>query len=120
MNFENTLRELLSRGLAARFQARGHSMHPTIRCGERLQVAPVNPAELVRGDVVLARQQRGLTAHRIVRIDGQRIITRGDNCAHDDPAFTAGDVLGRIVLTNFSRWRSRLATAAAVLWQLVR
>ena len=120
MTFENTLRELLGRGLAVRFRARGHSMHPTIRSGDELHVVPVAAADLARGDVILARQERGLTAHRVVRIDGARIVTRGDNCAHDDPAFTAGDVLGRIVLTNFSRWRRRFAVAGAVLWQLVQ
>jgi len=120
VTFENTLRELIRRGLAVRFRARGHSMHPTIRSGDALHVVPVDAADLARGDIILARQERGLTAHRVVLIDGARIVTRGDNCAHDDPAFTSGDVLGRIVLTNFSRWRRRLSLASAVLWQLVR
>ena len=120
MTFENTLRDLLARGLAVRFRVRGDSMHPTIRCGQALHVVPIRATELVRGDVVLAHHPRGLTAHRIVRIDGARIVTRGDNCSLDDPAFATGDVLGRVVLTNFSRWRQRLTAAAAVLWQLVR
>ena len=131
MTFENTLRDLLERGLAVRFRARGDSMHPTIRCGELLHVVPIDAADVARGDVVLARHPRGLTAHRIVRVDGARIVTRGDNCSDDDPAFAAGDIFGRVelartrgwvrrALTNFSRRRRRVAAAAAVLWQLVR
>jgi len=131
VNFENTIADLLGRGIDVRFRARGDSMHPTIRCGEQLHVQPVVPGALSRGEVILARHARGLTAHRVVRIDGARIITRGDNCSDDDPQIVAGDILGRVklvkargwvrrALTDSSRWRRRLTAAAAVLWQLVR
>lgn len=145
MNFENTVADLLARGVAVRFRASGDSMHPTIRCGEHLHVVPVEAADVAVGDVVLARHQRGLTAHRVVRIAGRRITTRGDNCSHDDPAFTLEDLVGRVdaaerdgstrtvhsrkfrqargwvrrALTHFSRRRQRLAAAALVIWQSV-
>ena len=130
MIFEGTVSDLLANGLAVRFRARGHSMHPTIRCGETMHVEPVALCELAPGDVVLARQPRGLTAHRIVRIEGDRIITRGDNCSDDDPDVAGGDVLGRVrlvggrrwvrrALTNFSRRGRRLYATARVLWQMV-
>jgi hypothetical protein len=133
VNFENTVTDLLARGVPVRFRARGDSMHPTIRCGEHLRVVPVEAAEVAVGDVVLARHKRGLTAHRVVWIDGARIITRGDNCSHDDPAFTSEDLVGRVhlrkfsqtrgwvrrVLTHFSRRQQRLAAAVLVVWQSV-
>jgi phage repressor protein C with HTH and peptisase S24 domain len=133
VNFENTVMDLLGRGVGVRFRAKGDSMHPTIRCGEHMHVEPVEASALSRGDVVLARHARGLTAHRIVRIDGTGIITRGDNCSVDDPQFAASEVLGRVklarargwvrrvlsVLTNFSRRPRRLFAAAGVLWQSV-
>jgi len=137
VNFENTLTDLLGRGIAVRFRAQGDSMHPAIRCGAHLQVEPIDTARgLSRGDVVLTRHPRGLTAHRVVRIDGTRITTRGDNCSSDDPVFNLSDVIGRVVgvpsrksarargwvrraLTHFSRRRQRLAAAALVIWQSV-
>ena len=130
MTFENTLRDLLRRGINVRFRANGHSMYPTISCGDQVHVEPVNADDVSRGDVVLARHARGLTAHRIVRINGTKIITRGDNCSDDDPEFADGDVLGRVrlgrargwvrrALTNFSRRPRRLFAAAGVLWQSV-
>lgn len=145
MNFENTVTDLLARGVPVRFRARGDSMHPTIRCGEHLRVVPVEAAAIAVGDVVLARHQRGLTAHRVVRISGRRITTRGDNCSQDDPAFTVADLVGRVdaaerdgssrtvhsrkfrqargwvrrVLTHFSRRQQRLAAAVLVIWQSV-
>jgi phage repressor protein C with HTH and peptisase S24 domain len=130
VTFENTVIDLLGRGVEVRFRARGDSMHPTIRCGEPMHVEPVDGSALSRGDVVLARHPRGLTAHRIVRIDGARVTTRGDNCSADDPEFAASEVLGRVklarargwvrrALTNFSRRPRRLFAAAGVLWQSV-
>jgi signal peptidase I len=96
VNFENTLRELLARGVGARFRVAGDSMHPTIRCGEHVRVFPLRPSELGRGDIVLARHERGLTAHRIVRIDGPRITTRGDNALGSDPVVVLSALLGRV------------------------
>ena len=130
MTFESTVIDLLGRGFDVRFRAKGHSMDPTIRCGEAMQVEPVDAGALSRGDVVLARHARGLTAHRIVRIDGTRITTRGDNCSDNDPELSTDDIIGRVklarargwvrrALTNFSRGKRRLSAAAWVVWELV-
>ena len=108
MNFENTVTDFLERGLSVRFRARGDSMYPTIRCGEPVEVDPVDAAEVSRGDVVLARQARGLTAHRVVRIEREqarvvRIVTRGDNCDRDDRPFSPDQLLGRVRRTRARR-----------------
>src|SRR3954452_775317 len=87
--FEPTLRALLADGHGARFRVEGDSMHPVIRGGEYAHVIPCAVSELRRGNVILASTGRGLTAHRIVRIEGQRIITRGDNSLRADPPVEA-------------------------------
>jgi phage repressor protein C with HTH and peptisase S24 domain len=130
VTFENTVIDLLGRGIDVRFRAKGDSMHPTIRCGEPMHVQPVGAGALSCGDVVLARHARGLTAHRIVRIDGRRVITRGDNCSGNDPELNTNDIIGRVklarargwvrrALTNFSRRGRRLSAAAWVVWESV-
>lgn len=101
MNAGDVIAEVLARGHRARFTASGNSMHPFIRSGQRLVVEPVDPRSLRRGDVVLARLERGLTAHRIVGVearDGEviSITTRGDNCDLDDPPFPPAQLVGRI------------------------
>lgn len=97
MTFESTLDALFVRGLGARFRASGHSMHPTIRCGEYLHVEACAADALRVGDVVLARHERGLTVHRIVRIAGPLfIVTRGDNALRSDRAIAVTNVIGRI------------------------
>ena len=101
MNFEATIRDLLARGVAVRFRASGDSMHPTIRCGEHIHLVPLQLSTLARGQVVLARQERGLTAHRVVRVErtGGRVVgitTRGDNALTSDPIILLGALLGRV------------------------
>jgi len=99
--FEPTLRELLAAGHAARFRASGDSMYPSICSGDYLHIVPCGAAELRRGDVVLTATERGLTAHRIVRIRERggalHIITRGDNALRSDRPVSAPQILGRVV-----------------------
>ena len=91
------IEEVLATGNAARFLARGDSMHPSIRSGELLEVERVDPDSIRRGDVVLARLSRGLTAHRVVRVTREGwFVTRGDNAPSDDEAFPAGAIIGRV------------------------
>ena len=95
---ESVIVDLLARGHAVRFRARGHSMHPIIRCDDYLLVEPmVEPASRIeRGDVVLMLAERGLTAHRVVRVDDQNVITRGDNAPDFDPPIDRARILGRV------------------------
>jgi signal peptidase I len=100
--FEDTLRDVLRAGYAARFRVHGDSMHPTIRCGEYLHVAPAPAASFGIGDVVLANTVRGLTAHRIIGMGrdaaGNPVLTTcGDNADLIDSPFPVADVLGIVI-----------------------
>ncbi|HUP62035.1 MAG TPA: S24/S26 family peptidase [Thermoanaerobaculia bacterium] len=86
--------DLLARGHMVRFRARGPSMHPIIRENDYLLVEPAR--EIRRGDVVLTLAERGLTAHRVIEIAGERVITRGDNAPCDDDPVDRSKVLGRV------------------------
>src|SRR5258708_5524293 len=72
--------ELLDRGLHLRFTAQGQSMQPNILSGDRVLVAPADPKEVARGQVVLTEGHDGLRIHRLIgRVaDGGAAITRGD------------------------------------------
>jgi signal peptidase I len=98
--FEKTVTELLRHGVAVRFCATGDSMHPSIRSGEHVHVAPADARALRVGDIVLARATRGLTAHRVVKVASQSIITRGDNALLGDAALRYEDVLGRVTFVE--------------------
>jgi phage repressor protein C with HTH and peptisase S24 domain len=111
--FEKTLTELLGRGLPVRFCATGDSMYPSIRHGQHVHVAPAHPRTLQRGDIVLARASRGLTAHRIVRVTFDNVITRGDNALGRDAALHHNAILGRI--THVEREGATVAVPSAPL-----
>src|SRR2546423_8989375 len=93
--------ELLAEGYGVRFRAGGNSMHPTIRDGEAVKVEPVSALEIRRGDIILYSAGRGLTAHRVVRVDesndGARVFhLRGDACASLDEPVAAEQTIGRV------------------------
>src|SRR4051794_8087167 len=94
--FESTVTDLLARGHAVRFRAHGDSMYPSIRSGEHVCVAPIESGSLRIGDVVLARAARGLTAHRIIRMQPDAVVTRGDNVMQRDSAVHPHSILGRV------------------------
>jgi phage repressor protein C with HTH and peptisase S24 domain len=115
--------DLLARGHAVQFRARGDSMHPVIRDNDLLHVEPAR--HFVRGDVVLVLAERGLTAHRVVSRRGTTIVTRGDNAPGADDPCEAVRVLGKV--TSVDRdgvqlpvSRSAVGVATALLRRLRR
>jgi signal peptidase I len=117
VTFENTVVDVLTRGVPVRFRAKGDSMYPSIRCGEHVHVAPVAAESLRVGDIVLARAKRGLTAHRVVAVSGATITTRGDNALVRDAALESQLILGRI--TSVEREGAHIAVPSAPARALV-
>ena len=100
--FIEVVTDLLSRGHSVRFRAKGSSMHPTIREGEAITVAPARPAGIRRGDVILYRSARGVIAHRVAGVErgpgGALVfIPRGDASQSRDDPVEEGAILGRVV-----------------------
>jgi uncharacterized repeat protein (TIGR01451 family) len=94
--FEDLTCDLLSQGLAVRFQARGASMSPVIRDGEVVQVTPVIVSKLRKDDIVLTKSNNGFRIHRLVIADHERdvFVTRGDCGLEDDPVLRGNQILG--------------------------
>lgn len=83
----------------------GGSMSPTISVGSAIIIEPIDPADLVVGDLVslLEAPDRATYTHRIIRIverDGTRWLeTKGDANAAADPSLTpASGVIGRVAM----------------------
>ena len=57
------------------------SMYPTLQVGDGMKVLPYNGRRIRPGDVVVFQHPGGkhFIVHRVVRLDGQGIHTRGDN-----------------------------------------
>lgn len=116
--FADVSRELLRSGQSIRFRALGVSMQPTIASGEMLTVEPVNPADIRCSEIILFRsRRRGLTAHRVLRIERSHGVTRfvlkGDSCATPDEPIESEQILGRVVYVERGAHHIKLKGARA-------
>jgi signal peptidase I len=59
----------------------------------------VKPLNLHVGDIVIyQRDSSGLTiVHRVIEVQGERIVTKGDNNYDSDPSITLPNVQGKVV-----------------------
>lgn len=75
----------------------GASMMPAVWPGDVLHIRRSALAELQPRQILLYRCDRRLIAHRIVRIDGDRLITRGDALQCEDPPVREADIVGQVI-----------------------
>jgi signal peptidase I len=81
----------------ARLKVTGLSMLPAIWPGDVLLVRG-RPSNLLQPGQVLLYQRNGrLTAHRIIRIVGGRLLTRGDCVSSFDEPVQASEIVGQVV-----------------------
>lgn len=90
----------------------GTSMLPFLKPNEELQIEPVPPGQIRRGDIVMARSGSGVCfTHRVVRIlslNGQRaFLTKGDNRLRFDPLVLPDAIVGRAIRAGRRDLRSR-------------
>lgn len=84
-------------GRSVTFTIRGNSMNPFLVDGrDQVVLSPFKESELRPGAVVLSRESNGhYLLHRIVRREGERLITRGDgNQIHHMEQTSTSEVVG--------------------------
>jgi hypothetical protein len=74
----------------------GQSMHPTVRHADPVLLAPLR-GPVRRGDVVLVPLGPRLMLHRVVRVDRDAVITRGDARPRADAPIPRAAVIARAV-----------------------
>ena len=72
------------------------SMYPVLNRGDLILVKGVTPEEIKVGTVIVFRHGGGMAVHRVVRIQGQTITTKGDANPNEDDPITYDDVVGRV------------------------
>lgn len=101
--FQEMVSSLLAEGCEVDFTARGRSMAPCIRDGESVRVRPLASRPRL-GEVLLCRGSHGaLLLHRVVRLTGTTVITRGDALANEDAPVPRSHILGRAVAISGRR-----------------
>ena len=90
---------VLEKGRSFRFEARGESMHPTIRDGDVITVVPRGRRPPRTGDIVafVHPETGGVRIHRIVGVEDGRYVLKGDNALGADPAVGRDRILGFVV-----------------------
>jgi signal peptidase I len=100
-------------------QVAGASMVPALWPGDRVTVRSCDPSELGPDLIVVFRQNQRLVVHRVMRRDGNRIVTRGDARPCLDAPVLAVEILGcvetvtrsgRTVNPRLSLWKKAIAS----------
>jgi hypothetical protein len=112
---QDRIRALLTDGAAVTFQAGGPSMTPTIRDGDLVEIAPVKPADIQVGHILLFEQHGRLLLHRCVRICRQNsaFIVVADAALTGTDTIPADCVLGVALQQMRTTKRTHLATPVA-------
>ena len=93
------MRSALGKGKPFRFEARGTSMRPAVRDGDRVTVAPLSAGGPRPGDIVAFADPvtDGVRVHRVVAVEAGRFVLKGDNAPEPDGAFARDELLGVVV-----------------------
>jgi hypothetical protein len=74
MSWATHAKEALRRGERVQIRPRGHSMSGKVNDGDRVTLAPVDPATLKVGDIVLVRVHGADYLHLVKAIDRSRFL----------------------------------------------
>ena len=88
--------EMLRAGHVVELPFGGASMRPLFAPGDLVRVDPVAPAQLRAGDVVVADIGGRLLCHRLVYVDADRVVLRGDDSCEMDAPLPLDAIVGRV------------------------
>lgn len=96
------------------------SMRPVIQPGDAVLVRPTSPQSIKVGSVVTYRLPTDpmvFVTHRVIAVQKQRFITRGDAENQTDPPVHRSQLVGQVqaVAPQLGRWQARLRTPAGLV-----
>ena len=81
---------------SASLKVTGLSMLPAIWPGDVLTVRSQSPDLLEPGQIILYHRNGKLTAHRIIRVSGEELITQGDCVPSFDQPVQFSEIVGQV------------------------
>lgn len=90
------------------------SMWPVLKKSDLVFIQKVSRGDLKEGDIIVWQNERGFTIHRIVRIEADTLVTKGDANFTEDPSISYGDVIGRTVMLGSKPLRIPMFGSIAV------
>jgi hypothetical protein len=100
------MQSTLAKGVSFRFRAKGSSMHPFIRDDDMITVSSLNVDGPGLGDVVAFVQEGRLVVHRVIKINANGYLIKGDAIGCGDGPVPLANVLGSV--TRVERARRRI------------
>ena len=85
--------ELLRGGQPVTLTNLSGSLWPMVRVGEELTIVPITHAPRIGALVAVERRSR-IVVHRLVAMNGERLVLKGDSNAHTDEPVTRDELLG--------------------------
>jgi ribosomal protein S18 acetylase RimI-like enzyme len=79
----------------------GSCMWPWLWPDGTIHVERCGVADLRAGDIAVWFTGRNIVSHRVIAVDGERFVTRGDNNAGPDQAADGNQLLGRVTKFRF-------------------
>jgi signal peptidase I len=99
------------------FRYTGSSMQPTFKPGQLLYVRP-DVEDIKPGDVLVYKQKERYIVHRVLDLDNDTFITRGDNNARADRnPVQRQQVVGRVEINEDKSRASTVKRGSLGLWQ---
>jgi len=100
-----------------RFKVTGRCMNPLIQKGDWVTIEPFSINHSPRqGDIVLINRGNDFAIHRLLKIKGNEVITRGDWSISIDPPFKRNDILGKVIIIEKNKRKIQLSHP---FWQMI-
>ena len=92
------------------FEVATGSMANTINIGD-IVVVKVNEA-FKENDIIVYKEENSFITHRVIKIDGQDLISRGDANNSEDKPIKSDQILGKVIyiIPKIGIWRKVLAS----------
>jgi signal peptidase I len=94
---QKLMQDVLAKGAAFQFRAKGWSMTPFVKDGDVITIAPITKEKPAVGKVVafIKPSFNHLVVHRVIGKQGEAFLIQGDNTAgQPDGLVLPGDILG--------------------------
>ena len=88
------------------FSTETRSMATTIEKGD-IVIVKIGESDLKEKDIITYKNDNAIITHRIVKIDGDLIVAKGDNNNTEDEPIKKDDVIGEVVfiINNVEIWK---------------
>ena len=89
--------ELLESNHSIKLRVGGFSMFPFLLPGDIVEIQKLALEELKPGNIIVFRRHTGWIAHRLIKTDDNKLITKGDSCLSLDAAINPNDFIGKVI-----------------------